>query len=192
MNLPGVFLCGPGNLRPGGPSRYRGCMDNVTALAQSLMQLTPVARRITDGLRFLFDQPVTRMPYTLGTSADNGATVAAGARNAVMLQSDFSHSLEYPFEVHRIRFANDASHTFRDWRVRVVDQTVNQEWSKSQTVMVETLVRADTGFWELGFPWIIRPQGGGQQWFVDNLDAANPINVSIVLHGYLLMPTRGQ
>lgn len=165
---------------------------NVAALAQTLMQMVPTARRIADGLRFLFDQPVMRMPYTLGTSDDNGALVAAGARNAVMRQSDFSHSLEYPFEVHRIRFSNDPSHTFRDWRVRVVDQTVNQEWSKLQSVMVETLVRADTGFWELGFPWVIRSLGGGQQWFVDNLDPVNPINVSIVLHGFLLIPNRGQ
>ena len=89
-------------------------MDNVQALAQTLLQLVPTARRIADGLRFLFDQPVLRMPYSLGTSAEDGALVAAGARNAVQLQSDFSHSLEYPFEVHRIRFSNDPSHTFRD------------------------------------------------------------------------------
>lgn len=167
-------------------------MNNVEALAQTLTQLVPTALRITNGLRFLFDQPVLRMPYTLGTSADNGALVAANARNAVMLQSDFSHSLEYPFEVHRIRFSNDASHTFRDWRVRVMDLNYNMEWSKGQTVMVETLVDANTGFWDIGFPWVIRSQGGGQQWYVDNLDAVNPINISIVLHGYLLMPQKGQ
>lgn len=167
-------------------------MDNVQALAQTLMQLVPTARRITDGLRFLFDQPVLRMPYTLGTSAENGALVAANARNAVMLQSDFSHSLEYPFEVHRIRFSNDSSHTFRDWRVRVMDLNYNMEWSKGQTVMVETLVDANTGFWDIRFPWVIRSQGSGQQWYVDNLDAVNPIHISIVLHGYLLMPQKGR
>ena len=102
--------------------------DNVQALAQTLMQLVPTARRIVDGLRFLFDQPVIREPYFLGTSAAQGAVVAAGAVNAPQLQSDFSHSLEYPFEVDRIRFSNDSSHTFRDWRVRVVDQTFNHEW----------------------------------------------------------------
>jgi hypothetical protein len=165
---------------------------NVAALAQSLMQLVPTASRIVNGLRFLFDQPVIREPYILGTSAANGATVAPGAVNAVQLQSDFSHSLEYPFEVERIRFSNDSSHTFRDWRVRIVDQTFNHEWMKSQSVMVETLVDANTGFWDLHYPWIIRPQGGGQQWFVDNLDTANPINISIVLHGHLLIPSRGQ
>jgi hypothetical protein len=166
--------------------------DNVQALAQTLMQLVPTARRIVDGLRFLFDQPVVREPYFLGTSAPNGSVVAAGAVNVPQLQSDFSHSLEYPFEVDRIRFSNDPSHTFRDWRVRVVDQTFNHEWMKSQSVMVETMVDANTGFYELRFPWIIRTQGGGQNWFVDNLDPVNPINVSIVLHGHLLIPSRGQ
>jgi hypothetical protein len=166
--------------------------ENVAALAQTLMQLFPTVNRVINSLRFLIDQPVIREPYLLGTSAPNGATVAAGGVNVVQLQSDFSHSLEYPFEVERIRFSNDSSHTFRDWRVRVVDQTFNHEWMKSQSVMVETLVDANTGFWDLQYPWIIRSQGGGQQWFVDNLDTVNPINISIVLHGHLLIPSRGQ
>ena len=175
---------------------YRGYMEtpvpsNVAALAQSIMQLWPAAKRVTDGLAFLFSQPIVREPYILGTSTLGGAIVAPGARNAVLLQSDFSHSLEWPFEVTKIRFVNDAQHTFAQWSVRVVDQTYNHEWMKNP-VVVEGLVRADTGFWELPMPWIIRPQGGGQQWFVDNLDAANPISVYIELHGSLLIPSRGR
>jgi hypothetical protein len=92
-------------------------------------------------------QLITREPYVLATSAVGGAIIAAGQMNVPLLLSDFSNSLEWPFEVDRIRFVNDPSHTFRDWRVRVVDQTYNQEWMKNP-VMVEALITVDTGFWE--------------------------------------------
>lgn len=165
--------------------------SNVMALAQTLMQLVPTARRIVDGLRFLFDQPVWREPHVIGTSAVPGAIIAPGAMNVPQLATDFQNSYEWPFEVKRIRFSNDASHTFRDWRVRVLDQTNNHEWMPN-TLLVDTLIDANTGFWEIGFPWIIRPQGGGQNWFVDNLDAVNPITINITLHGHWLIPGRGQ
>jgi hypothetical protein len=41
-------------------------------------------------------------------------------------------------------------------------------------------------------PWIIRSQGGGQNWFIDNLDTANPIQITIALFGSLLLPKRGE
>lgn len=135
------------------------------------------------------DAIVTREPYILATSAPGGVIIPAGQVNVPLLLTDFSNSLEWPFEVDRIRFVNDPQHTFRDWRVRVLDQTFNQEWMKNP-VMVEALIQIDTGFWELKRPWIIRSQGGGQNWFIDNLDAVNPIQIVIALHGSLLIPKR--
>jgi hypothetical protein len=160
---------------------------NASALASILTQLYPPIERVLKGLQFLIDQPVIREPYWLGTSAAGGQTIAAGAFNVPLLQSDFSHSLEWPFSVRRIRFSNDPQHTFRDWRIVIQDQTFSQQWMKNP-IMVDTLVDANTGFLELEIPWIIRPQGGGFQINVDNLDASNPINVNITLHGSLLIP----
>jgi hypothetical protein len=138
------------------------------------------------------DNPlIIRSPYVLATSAPGGAIILPGQQNVPQLLSDFSNSLEWPFEVTKIRFVNDAQHTYRDWRVRVVDQTFNQEFMKNP-VMVEALINVETGFWELPEPWIIRSQGGGQNWFVDNLDTVNPIQITIALFGALLQPSRGQ
>jgi hypothetical protein len=89
--------------------------------------------------------------------------------------------------VHRIRPSIDAQHTLRDARVLVLDQTYNQTWMKNPALL-DGLVDANTGFWELGFPWVIRPEGGGQQYNIDNLDAINPIQISFTLHGFLLIP----
>ena len=163
----------------------------VIQLAASLTQIAPFADRLVKGLRFLIDQPVIREPYILATANPGGQVIAAGAVNTVLPMIDFSHSLEWTFEVKRIRFSNDASHTFRDWSVSVQDQTYNHPWMKNP-VMVDTLISANTGFWELDFPWIIRPQGGGQQWYVNNLDAANPITVNVALIGELLIPRSTQ
>lgn len=151
-------------------------------LVQTFQQLAMAARQISDGS--------IEEPYVLGTSAPGGAIIPAGQVNVPQLLTDFSNSLEWPFKVYRIRFVNDAQHTYRDWRVRVVDQTFNQEWSKNP-VLVEGLIQVDTGFYELPKPWIIRPQGGGQNWFVDNLDTVNPIQIAIFLHGSLQIPSRG-
>ena len=138
-----------------------------------------------------YDAFVTYEPYVLSTSASGGAIIPAGQMNVPQLLSDFSNSLEWPFKVDKIRFVNDAQHTYRDWSVRVVDQTFNQEWMKNP-VMVEALIDVETGFWKLPRPWIIRPQGGGQNWYVDNLDTVNPIQIVIALHGSLLIPSRGK
>jgi hypothetical protein len=169
------------------------------SLAQMLTQMAPFVGRLLSGFKFLMDQPIIRQPYYLATSGANGPApgsqiIAAGQTNVPLVQSDFSHSLSWPFEVHRIRISLDPQHTLRDLRVAVIDQTYNQSWMKNPT-LADGLVNADTGFWELGFPWIIRPEGGGQQYNVDNLDTVNPISVSFTLHGFLLIPAaqgRGQ
>jgi hypothetical protein len=139
----------------------------------------------------VFDSSMVRSPYILSTSAPGGTIIPPGQQNVPQLLSDFSNSLEWPFEVTKIGFQNDPSHTYRDWRVRVVDQTYNQEWMKNP-ILVAALINAETGFWELPMPWVIRSQGGGQNWFVDNLDAVNPIQITITLFGSLQFPTRGQ
>lgn len=160
---------------------------DLSALAATLTQLSPTVSRVFKGLQFLIDQPVIRQPQWLGTSTAGGQVIAAGANNVPLLQSDFSLSLEWPFSVRRIRFSNDPQHTFRDWRIVIQDFTFNQSWMKAP-IMVDTLVDANTGFLELEVPWIVRPQGGGFQINVDNLDTANPISVNITLHGSLLIP----
>ena len=157
-------------------------MSLQNPLVQSFSELSRAAAQINGGF--------IEQPYILGTSALPGAIIAAGRANVPQLQSDFSLSLEWPFKVKRIRFQNDPQHTFRDWAVRVVDYTFNQEWMKNP-VPVEALIQANTGFWELEVPWIIRSQGGGQNWFVDNLDTVNPITIGIYLEGVLLMPDHG-
>ena len=162
-------------------------INSASALASSLMQLAPGIKRLLDGMRFLIDQPVTREPYYLGTSQPGGTVIAAGASNVPLPQADFSHSMEWPFEVKRIRLSNDPQHTFRDWRIVLQDMTFNHIWSKNP-ILADGLIDANTGFWDLPYPWVIRPMGGGMLINIDNLDSTNPISVNVTLHGNLLIP----
>jgi hypothetical protein len=164
-----------------------GDSSRDASLAQVLTQMAPFVGRILNGLKFLVDQPIIRQPYYLPTSAPGGQVIAAGQNGVPLLDSDFSHSLTWPFEVHRIRVSVDPQHTLRDARVMVFDQTYATKWMKNPA-MLDGLVDANTGFWELGFPWVIRPEGGGQQYSIDNLDPINSISVSFTLHGFLLIP----
>jgi hypothetical protein len=157
------------------------------SLAQMLTQMAPFVGRLLNGFKFLIDQPIIRQPYYLPTSAPGGQIIGAGQQNVPLLTTDFSHSLSWPFEVHRIRPSIDPQHTLRDARVMVLDQTYNQTWMKNPA-MLDGLVDVNTGFWELGFPWVIRPEGGGQQYNIDNLDPINPIQISLTLCGFLLIP----
>jgi hypothetical protein len=160
---------------------------SIAALAASLTQLFPTIQRVVDGARFLFDQPVTRVPYYLSTSAQGGQVIAAGQQNVPLLLSDFSHSLAYPFSVRKIKPMQDPQHTARDWSVMLTDQNFAQQLMKNP-VMVDGLIDNNTGMWELGFPWIIRPQGGAWVFNVNNLDTVNPIQIGFTLHGELLVP----
>lgn len=154
-------------------------------LAAMAVQLGPVVKTVLDRLKPLIDQPVIRFPYTMPLRQT--FTVGAGAVGQPMPSTDFQHALEWPFEVHEVKFSNDPSHTFRDWRVNVKDQTFNQDWMKTQA-MVALLVHNNTGAWKLDMPWVVRPKGGGLTVSVDNLDTQNPINVDINFNGYLLIP----
>jgi hypothetical protein len=158
-------------------------MDSIqkNPLVEAFLQMAGAAKEIAT----TYDEE----PYVFSTETAGGIVIAAGRTNVPLIQTDFLNALEWPFKLYRIRFTNDPQHTYRDWRVRCVDQTYNQEWMKNP-VMVESLVQVNTGFWELPKPWIVRSQGGGQQWFVDNLDTVNPITVNIALHGALVIPHR--
>lgn len=159
----------------------------ISALASSLMQLAPGVKRLLDGFRFMVDQPVIREPYYLGSSNPGGNVIAAGAANVPLPQADYSHSMEWPFEVRRVRLSNDSAHTFRDWSFTITDLTFQHTWMKNPQ-LADGMIDANTGFWELPYPWVIRPAGGGWQINVNNLDAVNPITINVVLHGNLLVP----
>jgi len=161
--------------------------ENAGALAGMLLQLAPNFDRVLKGLQFMVQSPVLYSPYLLGTAQAGGTVVPAGTSNFPLPQTDFSHSLEFPFQIDRVRFVVDPSHTFRDARVIVQDLSYSETWMKSPVVLAG-LIDANTGFWELRKPWILRAQGSGLQLYVDNLDANNPLSLYVELHGSLLKP----
>ena len=154
-------------------------------LGAMLAQLGPLVKTTMDKLKPLIDQPIIRMPYNLPSA--NTSTVPAGQTGFRMPDTDFIHALEWPFEIHRVKFSQDPSHTFRYWRVRIQDQPFNQDMMKNNT-MVALLAKDNTGTWPLEMPWIVRPKGGGLIVTVDNLDESNPILVDINFEGYLMIP----
>jgi hypothetical protein len=159
--------------------------QNAQGLAAQLVQLAPMVKSVMDRIKPVLDQPIIRFPYMLPLA--NSFVVGAGVRGARMPDTDFGNSLEWPFEVHYVKFSQDPAHTARDWRVSLKDQTFNQDWMKS-SAMVAQIIDNLTGQWELGFPWVVRPKGGGVGVTIDNLDAVNPITVDINFVGYLMIP----
>jgi hypothetical protein len=163
-------------------------LPDSNGLAAMLSQFLPTIHGIVNKVVPLLQQPILRVPYNLPLSNPlTGLVVAAAGRSVAMPASDFSSSLEWPFEVHKVKFSQDAGHTFRDWRVFMRDQVYSQDLMKA-SVRVSTLVADNTGMWELAFPYIVRAKGGGWTITVDNLDTINPITVDINLQGYLLVP----
>jgi len=161
-------------------------MQPSPSLAAMLAQLTPVFTGFMDKIQPLLDQPVIRFPYNMPLAQSQvippGATVP-------LTSTDFQYSFEWPFEVREISFSNDPSHTFRDWRVAILDQTFNQPWQKGIAgTMVETLLDVNTNKYCLKFPWVVRPKGGGLSIAVTNLDTVNPITVDINFIGSQLLP----
>ncbi len=154
-------------------------------LGAMLIQFAPTVKRVFDRLKPLIDQPIIRLPYNLPSA--NSLVIAAGASGTRFPDTDFIHALEWPFEVHKIKFSQDPSHTFRDWRVNIQDQTFNQPMMKNNT-MVALLVKDNSGVWPLDFPLIVRPKGGGLIVTADNLDASNPTTVDINFEGFLMIP----
>jgi len=168
-------------MNPPGMPPANGGLDAMLA------QLAPYIKPLIDRIAPIIDQPIIRYPYNFSNSTST--TIAAGVANQPLLQSDFSNSLEYPFEVKKVVFSQDRSHTTRDWRFQLMDLTFNMQWQKSPTgAMVATIVDANTLVWELDFPWIVRPKGGGLVPTVSNLDLVNPITVDIAFKGNLLLP----
>lgn len=154
--------------------------------AAQLMQIAPWVKRAADAVKPLFDQPVIRFPYVMPLASS--LTIAANTRNVVLNSDDFQQNLEFPFEVHAMKFAQDAAHTFRDWSVSIQDQTFNQAMQKNAWKVAD-VVDDDTGKWALKpYPWVIRPKGGGVQVTADNLDTVNGITIDFALIGYLMIP----
>lgn len=154
-------------------------------LAAMLVQLGPMVKTVIDRLRPVIDQPIIRFPYVMPLRSS--AVIQPGQVGFPLPATDFLHALEWPFEVHEVKFSQDPAHTYRDWRVLIKDQTFNQDWMKSQA-MVATLVDDNTGVYRLGMPWVVRPKGGGLTVSVDNLDTVNPITVDLAFRGYLMIP----
>jgi hypothetical protein len=154
-------------------------------LAAMLMQWATRWKDVSDRIKPLLDQPVIRQPYTMPNAL--ALVVPAGVTGMVFPNTDFSNSLEWPFEVHEIKPTQDPSHTFADWRLSIKDQTFDRPLHKANQ-LVAGLVDDNTGVWKLAFPWVMRNKGGGFKIGVDNLEAINPISVNITLRGYLLIP----
>jgi len=154
-------------------------------LNAQLAQMAPLMKGIIDRLKPVVDQPIIRFPYNL--PAAQSQVIAANTAGQRLPDSFFSHSLEWPFEVHGMKFSQDPQHSFRDWRVLVKDQTFNQDLMKTDA-MVATLVEDNTGMWKLPFPWVVRPKGGGLTVTVTNLDINNSITVDVNFWGFLMIP----
>lgn len=159
--------------------------DVSPGLGAMLAQLAPVFQGFMNKIQPLLNQPVIRMPYNLPLARSQVLT--AGSTSNILTPTDFSHSLEWPFEVRWVKFSQDPAHTYRDWRVGIQDQTFNQPFQKSN-FMVADVVDDNTGKYVLEFPWIVRPKGGALNVVVDNLDTVNPLTVDINFSGYLLIP----
>lgn len=161
-------------------------MDISSGAGAMAAQLAPFLQRVMLGLAPILDQPVVRKPYAMSLSESQvippGATV-------ILTPTDFSYSFEWPFEIHRVGFDQDPAHTFRDWRVSILDQIFNQPLEKSNNgSLVSTLIDTNTGKWEWDMPWVMRPKGGAFSIQVTNLDDVNPITVDIAFLGYQMIP----
>lgn len=155
------------------------------AVEAMLTQLAPVFKGFMDRIAPLLDQPIIRVPWVMPLAT--ATSVAAGASNFPLDPTSFSYSLEWPFEVRAVKFAQDPAHTFQDWRITIQDQIVNQPLQKTNACVAD-LVDDNTGKWVWEFPWIVRPKGGALQVAVDNLDTVNPITINMSFIGYLMIP----
>jgi hypothetical protein len=160
-------------------------MVSMPDVVEALAQILPLAKKALDRVEPLLTQPFRRQPYVMPLATSQ--VIAAGATNQPLRASDFTHNLEWDFEVHRVIFSQDVAHTRRDWRFIIQDLIVAQQLMKA-SAMVDTLVDQNTGAWDLEYPWIVPKKGGGVQPSVDNLDTVNAITVDIALVGFLLMP----
>lgn len=149
-------------------------------------QLAYRAQAFMDILRPLVDQPVIRYPHTF--SSRTALVMPAGATGVAWVQTDFQNSLEWPFEIERIKPTQDVAHSAQDWRIGISDQVFAQQWFQTQTQLVAGLIDNNTGTWLLKFPYTVRPKGGAFTLTGDNLDTVNPISVNCDFTGYLLIP----
>jgi hypothetical protein len=147
-------------------------------------KILPLGEFALKGLVDLVDPRILRMPYSMPNVGVR--VIAAGQVGVSLNQQDFQNSLEWPFEVQRIKFSQDPAHTPRDWRVRITDQSKAQLLMPAP-VMVAILIDNNTGAWELKTPRVMAARNAWQI-FIDNIDAINPITIDFALVGELLIP----
>lgn len=172
------------------PEEYQAQMEaeaQSASQAASLAQLTPFFREALASLKPILDQPVTREPFWLGTSAPGGTVIPPGVNNAVLPIFDFTYSLEEPFEMTMMRFTLDPAHTYSDVMVSIQDNTFSHTWSRN-AVLLDTMIDPFYNAVKFVYPWVIRPMGGGLNIFVTNLDPANPLTVYATAVGSRLIP----
>lgn len=164
---------------------FMSAYDASPGLGAMMTQLAPLIQSALNKVQPLLDQPVIRMPYAMPLARSQ--VISAGQTGAILAPTDFSFNFEWPFEVRAVKFSQDVSHTYRDWRVNFQDQTFNQPLQKANALVAD-LVDDNTGKWAWELPWVIRPKGGGMNVTVDNLDTVNPITVDLAFIGYLMIP----
>lgn len=160
-------------------------MSLSPGLEAMLTQLGPLIHGFMNRLEPLLNQPVVRVPYSLALA--ESTVIPAGQQGFILNSTSFNNNLEWPIEVHNVKFSQDIAHTFRDWRVNLTDQIVNQPLQKS-TPMVADLVEDNTGMLRWDYPWVVRPKGGAIIVLADNLDTVNPVTVDLSFNGYLMIP----
>jgi hypothetical protein len=160
-------------------------MSLSPGLEAMLSQLGPYIKGFMDKIEPLLNQPVVRVPYSLSLASSK--VIPPGQSGLILSNNDFNNNLEWPIEVHNVKFSQDVAHTFRDWQVNFQDQIVNQPMQKT-SVTVADLVEDNTGMWRWDYPWTVRPKGGAIIILANNLDTVNPISVDLSLNGYLMIP----
>jgi hypothetical protein len=159
--------------------------DISPGLEAMMVQLGPWIHHIKAALDPLLGQPIIRMPYSLPLA--QAQVIPPGGQNVVLNSTSFTFNLEWPMEVHEVKFSQDIAHTYRDWQVYIQDQTFNQPLQKNASSVAD-LVDDNTGKWVWRFPWTIRPKGGAMNVAVNNLDTVNPITVDMSFLGFLMIP----
>ena len=133
-----------------------------------------------------------RIPYVMFAQQ----VVAVSTSGTSFADSSFLHSVDKPFEVHRVSIhatAVDGSdipttamtpNTATFARVDILDTAANERLTKS-VARVENLVDTESDLWEWDEPYTIEYQQG----FTitgDNQNASTRLRIQVAFHGFLL------
>ena len=81
-------------------------------LAAQIVQVMPWLKKQIDKVKPIIDQPIIRFPWNLPLITSQ--VLAADTAGVRLPAADFNIGLEYPFEVHKVKFSQDPAHTFRE------------------------------------------------------------------------------